>query len=474
MPTYKEDIMGNSEIDLSGEMQIESGGNSGLGSLGQEMKSSVSVRLIIIGVLCLVLLIPAMMVKSLIREREGFRSGALEEISSKWGGPQVIAGPVLTIPFKENYYKDSNGNAHWSTQYAHFLPDNLDIQGNVNSQTRYRGIYEVPLYSSTVNLKGQFSKPDFKALGVNEKNVIWGDAFLAIGITDMKGIRTPIAIKWNQKELTVNPGMATNDVLKSGVSSPLAITTVTEEYNFSVALNINGSSELKFVPVGKETNLTMQSNWSDPSFSGQFLPKEREVDADGFAAEWKVLHFNRNYPQQWLGNKHCILESSFGTNFLLPVDHYQKSMRTAKYAAMFIALTFLAFFIIEILNNKTIHPVQYIMIGLALVIFYTLLVSISEHLSFNVAYLAASAAIIGMITAYTRGFLANNKLALVIAVKLTVLYCFLFVVLQLQDYALLFGSVGLFVALGVAMYLTRNIDWYNAFTAGGRTQPIEE
>ncbi|MEN8135528.1 MAG: cell envelope integrity protein CreD [Thermodesulfobacteriota bacterium] len=465
--------MGSSEKDLSGEMQIKPGINSNLGRMGEEIKNSVSVRLIIIGVLCLVLLIPAMMVKSLIKEREGYRRGALEEISSKWGGAQVITGPVLTVPFKK-YYKDDKGNTRWSTRYAHFLPDNLEIQGSVDTQTRSRGIYEVPLYSSTVNIKGLFSKPDFRALRVNENNALWEDAFLAIGITDMKGIRTPITIKWNDKDLPVNPGVAINDVLKSGISSSLEMTPGAEVYDFTLELNVNGSSELEFVPVGKETNLKMQSNWSDPSFIGEFLPKERQVNEDGFEAEWKVLHFNRNYPQQWIGDKHSIQGSSFGTNFLLPVDHYQKSMRTAKYAAMFIALTFLAFFIIEILNNKTIHPVQYTMIGMALIIFYTLLLSISEHISFNVAYLVASAAIISMITAYTRGFLANNKLAMVIAVKLSVLYSFLFVVLQLQDYALLFGSAGLFVALAVAMYLTRNIDWYNAFTPRERKQVTQE
>ncbi|MBU1739068.1 MAG: cell envelope integrity protein CreD [Proteobacteria bacterium] len=452
-------------------MSIESTKIGSLCRLGREMKSSVNVRLFIIGVLCLVLLIPAMMVKSLITEREGYRSGASQEISSKWGESQVIAGPVLTVPFK-NYFKDDKGNTQCTTRYAHFLPNNLEIQGKVDTQTRYRGIYKVPLYSATMSLNGQFPPPDFKGLGVSEENVLWQDAFVAIGITDMKGIRSPISITWNGQPLPVNPGIATNDVLESGVSSALALDQGTEQYNFTANLEVNGSSELQFVPLGKETHLAMHSNWSDPSFTGQFLPKERQISKNGFDAEWQVLHFNRNYPQQWLGNKHYVQGSSFGTNFLLPVDHYQKTMRTAKYAAMFIALTFLAFFIIEILNHRIIHPVQYIMIGLALIIFYALLLSISEHISFNVAYLIASVAIIGMITAYTKGFLANTTLAMLIAAKLSVLYSFLFVVLQLQDYALLFGSIGLFVALGVAMYLTRNIDWYNAFAAGVRPEPI--
>jgi inner membrane protein len=216
--------------------------------------------------------------------------------------------------------------------------------------------------------------------------------------------------------------------------------------------------------VGKQTDIELNSDWPDPSFEGSFLPNIRNINEAGFSANWKVLNLNRSYPQQWIGNKYSIDESSFGVKLLLPVDHYQKSLRSVKYAIMFIALTFLIFFFTEILNKKRIHPIQYLLVGLGLSIFYTLLVSLSEQISFNLAYLIASLSIIFLITAYSYSMLKNIKLTAIVAFVLIVLYVFLFTVIQLQDYSLLLGSVGLFLALATVMYLSRKVDWYSNIT----------
>jgi len=237
------------------------------------------------------------------------------------------------------------------------------------------------------------------------------------------------------------------------------------QYNFRIRLDLNGSAGLLFSPVGKETIAELKSDWTNPSFMGDFLPEERSVDGAGFSAKWKVLHLNRNFPQAWTGSQNLVGQTLFGVNLLLAVDEYQKTMRTAKYAIMFIALTFLTFFMIELLSRHTIHPIQYLLIGFALLVFYTLLLSISEYLIFAQAYWIASIAIIAMITLYARSVLANNLQTLVISGVLMLLYGYLFIILQLQDYALLMGSIGLFAVLAIVMYLTRKIDWFGIMDA---------
>jgi inner membrane protein len=426
---------------------------------GDKLKNSVGLRLFIIGVLSLVLLIPAMMIQGLITEREQRRDSAVFEVSYKWGQPQTIAGPILTVPYKK-LVKDEKGNLTPVVEYAHFLPEQLSINAELFPEVRYRGIYEVILYNSRLQLRGNFAPLDFNQFSILAENILWKDSFLALGLTDLKGIREAVKIKFNDAEFIANPGIESKDVLEIGISVKPKLSASNERYEFAIDLDLNGSGTISFVPVGKETAVKISSPWGNPSFGGEFLPVARQVQSNHFNAEWKVLHLNRNYPQQWLGSRHKIMDSSFGVELLLPIDEYQKTMRTAKYAIMFIALTFLAFFLTEVLNKKVIHPIQYILIGLALILFYTLLLSFSEHIKFNPAYLLSSLAIIALVTAYTKSVLSNNLATAIIAGILIILYGFLYIILQLQDYALLLGSVGLFIILAIVMYVTRKIDWF--------------
>jgi len=426
---------------------------------GDRLKNSVGLRLAIIGFLSLVLLIPAALIQGLITEREQRRDSAVFEASDKWGESQIIAGPILTVPYK-NLIKDDKGNLVSVIEYAHFLPENLTINAELFPEIRYRGIYEMILYNSKLQLRGNFAPPDFNKFNIPLENILWKDMFLALGVSDLKGIRNNITINWNGEELVANPGIESKDILATGISVKPKIATSSENYVFAVDLDLNGSSEIGFVPAGKETKVSVSSQWGNPSFVGEFLPSDRLVQHDQFNAEWKVFHLNRNYPQQWLGSQHKIMESTFGVKLLLPIDEYQKTMRTAKYAIMFIALTFLTFFLTEVLSKKVIHPIQYILIGLALILFYTLLLSFSEHVRFNSAYLIASAAIVVLIAAYTKSVLSNNIATAIIAGILIILYGFLYIILQLQDYALLLGSIGLFIILAIVMYVTRKIDWF--------------
>jgi len=426
---------------------------------GDKLKNSVGLRLLIIGVLSLVLLIPAGMIQGLISEREQRRDGAVFEVSYKWGNRQVIAGPILTVPYKK-LIKVEKENLVSVIEYAHFLPEHLSINAELFPEIRYRGIYEVILYNAKLQIRGNFTPLDFSQFSILAEDILWKDAFLALGLGDLKGIRDIVKIKLNEADWIANPGIESKEVLEIGISVKPKLSAPSARYDFAVDLDLNGSGEIGFVPVGKETSVKVSSPWGHPSFVGEYLPVERQIQSGQFNAEWKVLHLNRNYPQQWLGSQHKIMDSSFGVKLLLPIDEYQKTMRTAKYAIMFIALTFLTFFLTEVLNRKVIHPIQYILIGLALILFYTLLLSFSEHIKFNSAYLLASLAIIALITAYTRSVLSNNLATAIIAGILIILYGFLYIILQLQDYALLLGSLGLFIILAMVMYVTRKIDWF--------------
>lgn len=421
------------------------------------LKKSLGTRLIIIAFLTLALLIPSFLVQELISERESRRDTVSNEISEKWGKEQVIVGPVISVPY--NHYISNNEKMEQTIRYAHFLPENLTIEGSIIPEVRYRGIYEVIVYNSKLSLSGNFPPLDLTGLNVPTENFLPDDAFVSVGITDMTGIKDFISINWNNKDYLANPGIESNDVLHSGISIAPKLSSGTG-YQFDFEMNLNGSSSLFFSPVGKETVVRLSSGWPNPSFTGSFLPAEREVSSSGFRSNWEVLHLNRNFPQQWTGPNQEVSKAAFGVELLLSIDEYQKTMRTVKYAIMFISLTFLTFFMMELLGRKVIHPIQYLLIGFALLLFYTLLLSLSEYMAFETAYLLAATAIISMITVYSYRVLSNTPKTGIIFGVLILLYGYLYILLQLQDYALLMGSIGLFTVLAIVMYLTRNIDWF--------------
>lgn len=449
-------------------------------------KTSISLKLISIAILILILLIPSSMLTSLIYERERYRDEAISEVSNKWGDSQTIGGPVLTIPY-EVVLEDAKGKISTVIEYAHFLPEDLLVTGSMQPEVRYRGIYEVVLYNAKLQISGYFNFPRFEELKIPRNKLHMEDAFISMGIPDMRGIKEKVAFRWNDSTYYFNPGIVTSDVFASGISLPLPLEEK-EKFTFNFNLNINGSKDLNFLPIGKETKVSLSSGWGNPSFTGAFLPDNRQVSGEGFKADWKVLHLNRNFSQQWKGasehlkvNKAAynaydeyneytqvshdsnrdIESSAFGVKLLLPIDEYQKTMRSAKYNIMFIFITFLAFFFVEVLNKKRIHAIQYLLIGFAITLFYILLLSLAEHVGFNKAYLMSCLCILLLITFYAKGVLRSRKLTLLISGILALLYGFFYSLLQLQDYALLLGSAGLLLILATIMYLSKDIDWYN-------------
>lgn len=430
------------------------------------LRTSTMLKIIVIGFLVLVLLIPTSMLQSLIYERESTRNEAIKEVSNKWGSEQTVGGPILTVPYTAEF-KDEKGKVEYLIRYAHFFPETLQINGKVLPEKRNRGIFVVMLYNTQLKISGSFKKPVVDGLGLSPAVMQWDKAFLSLGITDMKGIKDTIGLQVNEKTLVVNPGIPTSDIMESGVSAPIDLTT--DRYSFDCTLNLNGSTQLSFLPFGKETTIRLQSPWASPSFTGAFLPDQRDITKDGFQASWKVLQYNRNYPQQGLGsflvrgNENGMQQSAFGVKLLLPVDEYQKTMRSAKYAVMFIVITFAAFFFVEILDRRRIHPIQYLLVGFAICLFYLLLLSISEHTSFDWAYLSGGITILALITSYVRYIFKNIRLTALFSAILALLYGFFYSLLQLEDYSLLLGSFGLLLILSVIMYLTRHIDWYRAY-----------
>jgi inner membrane protein len=239
---------------------------------GDKLKNSVGLRLIIIGALSLILLIPAFMIQALITEREIRRNEAIFEVSYKWGSRQVIAGFILTVPYKK-LIKDDKDNLVSAVEHVHFLLEDLTINAELFPEIRYRGIYEVVLYNSKLQLRGNFAPPDFNEFNIAPENIFWKDAFLSVGISDLKGIRDIVKIKWNEDELVANAGIESKDILESGISVKLQVATPVKNYVFAIDLDLNGSSEIGFVPVGKETKVAASSQWGNPSFVGEYLPR---------------------------------------------------------------------------------------------------------------------------------------------------------------------------------------------------------
>ncbi len=430
------------------------------------LRNSVLFKVAVIVLIAMLLMVPTSMIQSLIYERQSVGEQAVEEVSSKWGGRQTITGPFLSIPYtkyvRQVSEKDSSVKVVEVRDFIQVLPQDLIVNGAVNPEKRTRGIYEIVVYNSKIKISGSFDPLNFAALDIPPANVQFDKAQFTVGINDLRGLENQIDLDWNGTKASFNPGVASEDVVSSGINAVVPVHTGDSmRYNFSCTLDLKGSQLLYFTPMGKVTDVNMTSTWPDPSFNGAFLPDSRQVSENGFRANWNVLHLNRNYPQQWVGSTYSVEGSDFGIDLLLPVDNYQKSYRSIKYALLMIGFTFLVFFFIEVLNKVFIHPIQYVLVGIALVVFYTLLLSLSEHISFNAAFIVSALATLILVAGYVRAILKSGMLAGFITGILALLYSFTFTLIQLQDYALLIGSIGVFLILALVMYFSRKIDWYN-------------
>jgi len=434
----------------------------------RRLRDSTGFKMIAIGGLVVLLLIPLGMVGSLIGEREIRQSAAASEVAATWGKSQLLSGPVLTVPYRQHGKNEKGDETVWIS-YARFLPAMLKVDGRVLPERRHRGIFETVVYRADLHWTGSFARPGFEGWPIAPEDILWKEAYLSMGVPDLRGLRSGVVIRWAGRPLQFQPGGAEENLWDSGLRVPLpdlAAGKKEDAYTFDFDLGINGSQELKVAPTGQQTTVALSSPWPSPSFSGAFLPESSRVTPQGFQARWNVSGFARSYPQQWrheeaekMALKAALEASAFGVDLFLPVDAYQKTERSVKYGVLFLILTFLTFFLYEVFSGVPLHPMQYFLVGSALCVFYLLLLSISEHAPFGLAYLAAATATVLLIGGYSAAVLHGRLRALLMTIVLGVLYGYLYVLLQLEDYALLLGSVGLFVILALVMFLTRRIDW---------------
>jgi len=418
--------------------------------------NNLTLKLAIIGFMILLLLIPLKMVEDIIRERENTNIEVDNEMVQLWGNHQNISGPILQIPIKYTY-EDNDGKIQYLRKWIHIMPEELEIKSDINPETRKRGIFKSTVYTAKINMSG-FFKPLLNNFE-QEGEILYNEAVLSLGITDNRGIKGKINFTLNNSPLQIEPGLVCQELMKNGINAKLDQTNEinNKETPFELNLSISGTTSLHFLPVGKQTVSEITSTWNDPKFSGSFLPINRSINDKGFTAHYEITNLNRTLPQQWTGNKYDIFDSSFGVDLYIPNNHYQKSLRSAKYGILFIILTTLIFLFIELYKKKQIHYLQYLLVSLALVLFFSILTALSEHIGFNWAYIVASIAIITLITSYSKLLLRDKQVVYWIGGLITSLYTFLFVLLQLNDYAFLAGNIGLFIILAIIMKVSSKL-----------------
>ncbi len=415
-----------------------------------------TVKMIMIGFLVLFLLIPLQFVKDLISERSQRKNDVIKEVSEKWGSSVYFYGPILKVP-----YTEANST---TLQYTYIFPEKLENQTTVETKPLNRNIYDATVFTAEMNFKGSYVKPDFDIQNIPAGNIHWDKTTILIQTTNLKSIKDQVDITFGGKPYTFEPTYNNNGGfvgLETLETAPIDMIAASFPKSFQFKVKYDGSQMIRLVPIGKTTEMSMKSNWHSPGFTGNFLPndKTKVISDDGFQAKWKVLHINRAFSQQYFNNLPDLSRYAFGVNFVVPVDEYQKNERVSKYGFLVIGLTFLTFFLIQSISKIRIHIFQYFMIGIALVLFYTLLIAITEHSSFRLAYILSGIGVVLMISLYSFSILKNPKFPLLIGTSLSALYLFIYIIIQMENYALLVGSIGLFIILGLVMYLSRKIDW---------------
>ena len=413
-----------------------------------EKKARPGSKLLLIVGMCIAFFIPQFLIQDLVSERKSTESSAEREVFQSWGGSQTIAGPYIEVIYSKEAAKER--------YYLMIMPELLNVKGQVNTKPLKRGIYDFMVYETSLNLTGQFKLPKDFEKNHQDKICNFEEAKIVINMTSLRGLRDNVIFNIDGKSYKME-----SSAVQTGLACQVDLSDILsgKTFDFAVTIPFKGSDNLKFSPVGQTTNITLNSDCPTPSFQGNYLPDERQINDAGFLATWKVLAINRNYPQV-LADRSKITESPFGVELKVPVEQYQQTNRAIKYAFLIILLTFAAVFFIEMRKATPIHPVQYLLVGIALIVFYTLLLSFSEHISFALSYLIASVMTIGLIVAFMASVTKDKKTALGIGVLLAVLYAFVYVLLQLESYALMVGSIGIFVILGIAMFASQKIEWY--------------
>ena len=393
----------------------------------------------------LLLLIPVALIQDLIGERENLQRNVEQEIAASWGKEQTIQGPVLCIPYEKTYVFENKNLVERHLLYL--APEELKINSGIETEIRTKGIFNTVVFEGKNQMQGTFDitlLPKDAAL-----KYLFNEAVLLTGLTDPTAVTQKINIRWNDTEQQAIPGTQNSEFIKSGFHNPAPITAGQSSCTFDIQLSLRGTSAMNYLPSGRNTTITAQSPWPSPSFTGRNLPAKRNITAQGFEANWTANEYNRPFPGFWLNDEYRTSSEQgvFGVKLIQTADFYQKNMRSAKYAFLVIALSFMTFFFFEMMLKIKIHPIQYILIGLSLAIFYALLLSLTEHIGFNSAYLISFGAVVALIATYAYAIFKTWKPILLLSFLFSLLYGYIFILLQLEDYALLAGSIGLFLIL---------------------------
>ena len=425
------------------------------------------LKVLLVLAMILGFLLPLAMVRGVILERQYRQQSVVEEIGRLWGHRQQVIGPILAIPYRDPVI-DRNGEAGYRDRMAYVLPDRYDIGAEVRSEIRRRGLFEAVVYTADTVLAGTFQLPPRGEWSTDESEILWDEAVVIVGASDLRSIDSVVTIDWNGRALPLEPGApALSSLIDARMSAraPDLEAAQGQAIAFEMRLALNGSDSLTVAPLGRESHVSIRSDWPDPSFTGAFLPDRRDISEQGFEADWTVSYYGRPFPQIWTapagqatGGE--IAKAGFGVRFVQPVSAYLQAERSAKHGVLFIVFTFAVFFLFEIVGGQRIHVFQYGLVGMSLCLFYLLLVSLAEHVGFAAAYGVGAMAVVGQIALYTGRVLASRRRGAAIGALLAALYGGLYILLGLEDYALLFGSAALFAALGAVMYVTRDIDWY--------------
>lgn len=446
--------------------------------------TQLTLKIALIGFLTLLLLIPRAIIEELVFERERLGQSVVAEVSAGWGSDQIITGPVLVIP----YYKQDTSKVKVTTQLI-VLPKQLKVSGDISTTLKHRSIYQVNLYQSKLAVSGQFDLTQALANTNVGGRLMLDKAYIALGITDLKGIQSNVAVQWGSAQLPMKGGLnqmeffynksATQSTNKgyssdeeyrqnglasiaTGLSVPVNVTDIKNTQDFSIGIDLKGSSTIQFAPLASNTEVTLKSSFKDPSFIGNFLP-DNTVDNTGFKATWKISEYNRNIPEVVEESHNISMENNlFGVRLESSVDNYSKTNRAVKYMLLIVALTFLVVFLTEIIEKKKVHIFQYTLTGLALAIFYTLLLAFSEIISFDLAYLISAIAIIALLYWYSLSLFKSKKSSAILLGMTSILFGYIYSIIQLEKTALLFGAIGLFIIIAATMYATRKINWYES------------
>lgn len=431
--------------------------------------SSASLKFLLITFLVLIFLLPLKFIQNLISSRTNLQDSVQREIVDSWGGETYLAGPYIIIPFMEiQKFYDEEEKVYRERELRKEriqLPETLSAMVNNTTEIRSRGIYSVPVFFINMGIKGHFDLTE-AARALGDKRILWDEVRLAYSMPSMRALVSLSEVQGGGEILEFAPGPSVSALLDQQIEAPWAgLTGKESSLPFQFKMELKGGRALQFLPLAKETEISLVSDWTTPSFFGAYLPLEREFGAEGTTALWRINYLSRSFPQGWTLEERdtpapSLYNSAFGMTMMEPVTSYTKNTRTAKYGLLFLIIPFSVFFLFEAITSRRIHPIQYLIAGLGNVVFYLLLLSLSEHIGFNGAYLLSALGVIGIVTLYARSILGSGSRGWIMAPILAGCYGYLFAVLQSEDYALLLGSLGLFFLIGTMMFLTRKINWY--------------